>query len=113
MANKIKESNISDGAVTSDKLAFGTINQNRLAGSIDNDKLTNSSITINGSAVSLGGSVTIGETKPTITSISPDTIRNAQTEIVITGTNFQTIPSDELINYTYRITLADTNTRDS
>jgi hypothetical protein len=37
----------------------GTISNAQLAGSISNDKLTNSSITINGSAVSLGGSVSL------------------------------------------------------
>ena len=36
----------------------GTITNAQLAGSIANDKLSNSSITINGSAISLGGSVT-------------------------------------------------------
>ena len=48
----------------------GTINIARLAdASITNDKLTNNSITINGSSVALGASVTVGETKPTISSI--------------------------------------------
>ena len=37
----------------------GTITNAQLAGSISNDKLSNSSITINGSAVSLGGSVSL------------------------------------------------------
>ena len=37
----------------------GTISNAQLAGSITNDKLQNSSITINGSAVSLGGSVSL------------------------------------------------------
>ena len=37
----------------------GTITNAQLAGSISNDKLTNSSITINGSAVALGGSVSL------------------------------------------------------
>lgn len=37
----------------------GTVTNTMLAGSIANNKLTNSSITINGSSVSLGGSVTI------------------------------------------------------
>jgi hypothetical protein len=37
-------------------------------------------ITINGSAVALGGSVTIAtETRPTFTSITPSTIENTQT----------------------------------
>jgi len=65
MTNKIKESNISDGAVTSDKIAPGTIANDRLAGSISNDKLAgsianaklaNSSITINGTTIALGAS---------------------------------------------------------
>ena len=44
----------------------GTINIARLAdNSVTNAKLANQSITINGSAVNLGGSVTVGETKPT------------------------------------------------
>ena len=37
----------------------GTISNAQLAGSIANDKLANSAITINGSAISLGGSVTL------------------------------------------------------
>jgi len=55
-------------------------------------------ITINGSAVALGGSVTIGETKPTITNISPTVIENTQTTITITGTNFVRIPVVTAIN---------------
>ena len=39
MSNKIKESNITDGAVTSDKIAPGTIANDRLAGSIAISKL--------------------------------------------------------------------------
>ena len=77
MANKIKASNITDGTITTDKIAPGTIASDRiapgtiaadrlaggitnsqLAGSIANAKLANSSITVNGSAVSLGGSIT-------------------------------------------------------
>jgi len=77
----------------------GTINIARLAdNSITNAKLANQSITINGSAVSLGGSVTVGETKPTISSISPSTITNAQTSIAITGSNFTSVPQVEFLN---------------
>jgi len=46
-------------SVTNDMLA-GSINENKLLGSIPNAKLANSSITLNGSAVSLGGSATVG-----------------------------------------------------
>ena len=77
-------------------------------GSVVNAKLANSSITINGSAVSLGGSVTVGETKPTISSINPSVIENTQTAITITGTNFVAVPTVEAINSTGGITRADT-----
>ena len=46
----------SSGTLT---LADDSVTNAKLAGSITNDKLTNSSITINGSSVSLGGSTTI------------------------------------------------------
>ena len=49
------------GTVTNDMLA-GSIANDKLAGSIANSKLANSSITLNGSAVSLGGSATVGGT---------------------------------------------------
>ena len=55
----------------------------------------------------------VAETKPAITSISPNTIDNTQTEIVITGTNFEITPNVELISTTGVITLADTITRNS
>ena len=77
-------------------------------GSVVNAKLANSSITINGSAVSLGGSVTIGETKPTISSISPSVIENTQTAVTITGTNYVSVPTVEAISTTGAITRADT-----
>ena len=77
-------------------------------GSVVNAKLANSSITINGSAVSLGGSVTIGETKPTIGSISPSVIENTQTAVTITGTNYVSVPTVEAISTTGAITRADT-----
>jgi len=76
-------------------------------GSVTNAKLQNSAITINGSAVSLGGSVTVGETKPTITSINPSVIENTATAVTITGTNFQSVPIVEAINSTGAITQAD------
>ena len=78
------------------------------ASSIGNADLENSAITINGSAVSLGGSVTIGETKPTVSSISPSTITNAQTQITVTGTNFLTGASVEAVGTNGSIITADT-----
>ena len=40
----------------------------------------------------------VAETKPTISSISPDTITNAQTSITITGANFVSVPQVEFLN---------------
>ena len=40
----------------------------------------------------------VAETKPTISSITPDTITNAQTSITITGANFTSIPRVEALN---------------
>ena len=66
-------------------------------GVITNADLQNSSITINGAAISLGGSVTT-DTRPTVTSISPSTITNDATSITITGTNFVSVPVVEAVN---------------
>ena len=51
---------LADDAVDSEHLTDGSVDNVHLAGSIANSKLANSSITINGTAVSLGGSVTAG-----------------------------------------------------
>jgi hypothetical protein len=55
----------------------------------------------------------VAETKPAITSISPNTIDNTQTQIVISGANFEITPNVELISTTGAIILADTITRNS
>mgnify|MGYP001176379120 CR=1 FL=1 len=66
--NRIKTGGITDATIKSEDIAPGTIASDRLAGgitnaqldgSIANSKLANSAITINGSSVSLGGSVDI------------------------------------------------------
>ena len=60
---------------------------------VTNAKIANESITINGSAVALGGSITIqGETRPTFSSVTPSVIENTQTSVTIAGTNFVTVP---------------------
>ena len=76
---------------------------------LPNSALTNSSITINGSGVSLGGSVTIqGETRPTFSSVSPSVIENTQTTVTIAGGNFVSVPLVTAINSsTGALTVAD------
>jgi len=52
-------------------------------------------------------------TLPTITSISPDTIDNTASDIVITGTNYVITPNVEIISTTGAITFPNSITRDS
>ena len=85
-AAAIAASSITSGTLNLDRIP--SITNAKLAGSIANDKLANNSITINGSAVSLGGSVTVGETKPTITSTSLIIAPSTPTSVTIAGTNF-------------------------
>jgi hypothetical protein len=77
---------------------------------VTNAKIANESITINGSAVALGGSVTVGETKPTISSINPTVITNDATNVVIAGTNFVSVPIVEAINSSGVLTAANSVT---
>ena len=87
-------------SVNAANIDAGTLNIARIADdSITNAKLDNNSITINGSSVNLGGSVTIAtETRPTVSSVSPSTITNSATNVTITGQNFVSIPQVEALN---------------
>ena len=118
--NTITSAKIVDGAITGSDinatfdvsgktvtLPTTSVTNAQLAGSIENTKLSNYTITINGSGVNLGGSVTIGETKPTISSISPSVIDNTATAVVITGTNFTSVPYVDAINSSGAIVVAD------
>ena len=89
-------------ALNGSNVASGTVANARLVGS--------GAITINGSAVSLGGSVTIGETKPTITGVTPSTIDNTAQDVTIAGTNFVSVPQVEAISTTGAVTAANTIT---
>ena len=76
---------------------------------LTNTQLQNNSLSINGSSVALGGSITgVGtETYPTITSLTPDVIENTSTAVVIAGTNFISVPQVEAINTSGAIVAAD------
>lgn len=108
-ASVLTASDISNGIITADKLASNSVTEVKVTDvnittskiaddAITNAKILNDSITINGSPVSLGGSVTVGETKPTISSISPSTITNAEATITITGSNYTIGTQVEFIN---------------
>ena len=99
--------------VTAPGIATDAVTVNKIPNtSITNAKLANSSITINGTAVALGGTIAdVGaETYPTVSSVSPTVITHAQTTVTITGPNFVSIPIVEAINTSGAITTADSVT---
>ena len=57
--DSVDASKLEDGTIVSADINDGTITNDKLAGSIANAKLANPSITLNGSALALGGSITI------------------------------------------------------
>src|SRR5210317_456063 len=58
-ADAIDGTKIADDSINSEHITDGSVDNVHLAGSIANDRLANNSVTINGSSVSLGGSVDI------------------------------------------------------
>ena len=111
-ANAVEEAKVNADAITSAKIAAGAIVDSDVNASaaIGITKLASSSITINGSAVSLGGSVTIGETKPTVTAVSAIIPPSVATSVTITGTNFASdsthVPIVEAVSSTNAYTRA-------
>ena len=98
-ATALTSGDLADGIVSTNKLANDSVTSPKIVNAtVANEDLANSIITINGSAVALGGSITVGETKPTISSISPDTIDNTEATITITGANFVSVPQVEFLN---------------
>jgi hypothetical protein len=57
--------------------------------------------------------ITASENKPTISSISPSTVGNTATNVVITGTNFEITPNVEIINSNGGIQYPNTIVRNS
>ena len=73
---------------------------------------TNINITLNGSGgnESITFSSSAAEVKPTVTGVTPSTIDNTATDVVIAGTNFVSVPQVEAISSTGAITAANTVT---
>ena len=86
----------------------------QLAGSITDAKITGlSSSKLTGALPAISGAALTNlpaETKPTITSISPSVITNAATAVVITGTDFTSVPYVDAINSSGAIVVADSVT---
>ena len=92
---KIISGGITDSSVTNVKIA-----------DVAASKLTGALPAISGAALTNLPT----ETKPTVDSISPTVITNAQTAVTITGTNFISVPQVEAINSTGAIIAADSIT---
>jgi len=90
---------ILDDAITTGKVLDGAILNADInaTAAIATTKLASNSITINGSGVALGGSVTIGETKPTISSTTFTIPPSTATQITILGANFISVPQVQAI----------------
>lgn len=97
------------GQVTNDMLA-GSIANDKLAGSIANSKLSNSSITLNGSAVSLGGSATVGGSMtPSFEAIlgtNQSVTQAAQTKVAVNTEIYDTDGCYDTSNYRFTPTTA-------
>ena len=97
---ELNVSNIANNAITTDKILDATIANADISSSaaIATTKLASNSITINGSAVALGGSTTITTaTIPVITDSSQTIANDTSTTITIPGSNFVSIPIVEFI----------------
>ena len=100
----------SDATVTATKLASTLDLSSKITlanTSVTNAQLANSSITINGSSVALGGSTTISTiARPTITTSSAVIAPSTEASFSLAGTNFQSVPKVELISSTGAVTVA-------
>ena len=103
---------LADGDVV-DVVAYGTFN----VAAIDASSITSGTLNIDRVA---DGSITNAKlatpftlTTPTISGISPDTVTNAATNIVITGTNFVITPTVEFHSTTGAVYYPNTVTRNS
>ena len=102
-ADAVTGAKIADDAINSEHIADGSVDNVHLAGSIANAKLANSAITIDGTSVSLGGSITTNNTQLSIASaaevqtgtnntkaVSPDSLaaKSVHATIDVSDSNF-------------------------
>ena len=113
--SEIKTRSLEESAVKEAKIDDLAVTNAKLAGSIANAKLVNSSVTFNGITVALGssGSIVVTDTAPTITTSSLIAEPTTDTTLTINGTTFVSIPKVEFIKTTGAITVAPTVTFDS
>jgi hypothetical protein len=80
--------------------ALSSVTNDMLAGSIANSKLANSSITLNGSAVSLGGSASVANTPAFYGQLASDQVVSRNTLTKLTGFTANEIDTDSAFDGT-------------
>jgi hypothetical protein len=103
--SEIKKRSIEDGAVSNDKLGTDISADKLTAGTLPDGRFPATLPAVSGA--DLTGITTYADTLPTITSLTPDTIENTATAVVIAGTNFVSVPQVEAINTSGAIVAAD------
>ena len=92
---------VTNGVYTTDT---GTVTNTMLAGNIANDKLANSSITINGTSISLGSSGTVAAAAGTLTgtTLNSTVVSSSLTSVgTLTGLTVNTTATGNAVNVTY------------
>ena len=100
--NSVSTAKIVDSNVTTAKINNSAVTDAKIA-TVSASKLTGALPAISGANLTN----LPAETKPTISSISPTVITNAQTAVTINGGNFISVPQVEAINSSGAITAAD------
>ena len=109
MANsKVDERSITDGAVSNSKLGTDISADKLTTGTLPDGRFPATLPAVSGA--NLTGITTYTDNTPTISSLTPSVITNAQTEVTIAGTNFVSVPTVEAINTSGAITVADSVT---
>tara|TARA_Y100001963_G_scaffold58575_1_gene81957 strand:- start:824 stop:1588 length:765 start_codon:yes stop_codon:yes gene_type:complete len=108
--SEIKTRSLEESAVKEAKIDDLAVTNAKLAGSIANAKLVNSSVTFNGITVALGasGSIVVTDTAPTITTSSLIAEPTTNTTLTLNGTAFVSIPKVEIVSSTGAVTTAPT-----
>ena len=109
MANsKVDQRSITDGAVSNSKLGTDISADKLTTGTLPDGRFPATLPAVSGA--NLTGITTYTDNTPTISSLTPSVITNAQTEVTIAGTNFVSVPTVEAINTSGAITVADSVT---
>jgi len=103
--SEILKRSIEDGAVSNDKLGTDISADKLTAGTLPDGRFPATLPAVSGA--NLTGITTYTDNTPTIASLTPSVITNAQTAVVIAGTNFVSVPAVEAINTSGAIVVAD------